>query len=53
MTARRPFTALLRHRFVAGLVILVPTVLTSKALFWLFAFLDGLAQPSQRRSLLR
>ena len=45
MTARRRLTAVLRHRFFAGLVILVPITLTAKALFWMFAFLDGLTQP--------
>ncbi len=45
MTTQRRLTLLLRHRFVAGLVILVPIILTAKALLWLFAFLDGLAQP--------
>ena len=45
MSAYRRFTAVLRHRFFAGLVILVPIILTVKALFWLFTFLDGLAQP--------
>lgn len=34
-----------RNAFVAGLVILVPIVITTKALWWLFSYLDGLAQP--------
>jgi uncharacterized membrane protein len=41
-----PFSRRLRNHFFAGLVVLVPIVLTVKALVWLFAFLDGLAQPS-------
>jgi uncharacterized membrane protein len=35
----------LRHKFVAGLIILIPIVLTAKALWWLFTYVDGLAQP--------
>src|SRR5258705_13739370 len=35
----------LRNKFVAGLVVLVPIVITVQALRWLFTFLDGLAQP--------
>ena len=38
-------TSLLRRRFLAGLAVLVPIILTVKALHWLFTFLDGLAQP--------
>jgi uncharacterized membrane protein len=30
---------------VAGLIILVPIVLTVKGLWWLFSYVDGLAQP--------
>jgi uncharacterized membrane protein len=48
MTAERRLTAILRHRFIAGLVILVPIILTAKALHWMFSFLDGLAQPLAR-----
>jgi uncharacterized membrane protein len=36
---------LLRNKFVAGLIILIPIVLTVKALWWLFAYVDGLAEP--------
>jgi uncharacterized membrane protein len=36
---------LLRNHFLGGLVVLVPIVLTVKALFWLFTFIDGLAGP--------
>lgn len=35
----------LRNKFVAGLLVLVPIVLTVKALVWLFTSLDTLAQP--------
>jgi uncharacterized membrane protein len=41
-----PFSRRLRNHFVAGLVVVVPIVLTVKALVWLFAFLDGFAQPA-------
>jgi uncharacterized membrane protein len=43
--ARRRLGRLLRHKFVAGLIILVPIVLTVKGLWWLFSYVDGLAQP--------
>jgi uncharacterized membrane protein len=36
---------LVRNKFVAGLIILIPIVLTVKALWWLFAYVDGLADP--------
>jgi uncharacterized membrane protein len=36
---------ILRSKFIAGLVILIPIIITSKALWWLFAYLDDLAQP--------
>ena len=42
---RRRLGRLLRNKFVAGLVILIPIVLTVKALWWLFSYVDGLAQP--------
>ncbi len=45
MVARRRVSRLLRNKFFAGLLILIPIVLTVKALAWLFSFLDGLAQP--------
>ena len=45
MLARRRVVRVLRNKFVAGLLILIPIVLTVKALGWLFSFLDGLAQP--------
>ena len=45
MTTRRPFGVTLRNKFIAGLVILIPIMLTAKALWWLFTYVDGLAQP--------
>jgi uncharacterized membrane protein len=44
-TAQSPVSHSLRRLFVGGLVVIVPIVLTVKALVWLFRFLDGLAQP--------
>ena len=43
--ARSRLGRLLRNKFVAGLIILIPIVLTVKALWWLFSYVDGLAQP--------
>jgi uncharacterized membrane protein len=34
-----------RNTFIGGLVVLVPIVITVKALWWLFSYLDGLAHP--------
>ena len=45
MTTRRPLGVTLRNKFIAGLVILIPIMLTAKALWWLFTYVDGLAQP--------
>jgi uncharacterized membrane protein len=36
---------ILRSKFIAGLVILIPIIITGKALWWLFSYLDDLAQP--------
>jgi len=36
---------ILRSKLIAGLVILVPIIVTAKALIWLFSYLDELAQP--------
>lgn len=49
MTAKRGVLRILRNRFVGGLIILVPIVLTIKALWWLFAYLDSLARPLTAR----
>ena len=45
MKTGRPFTRTLRNTFIAGLVILVPIVLTADGLLWLFEYVDGLARP--------
>jgi uncharacterized membrane protein len=42
---RRSLTVTIRNKFIAGLVILIPIVLTVKALWWLFTYVDGLADP--------
>ena len=44
-TTTRPFYLHLRNTFIAGLVVLVPIVLTVSALWWLFNLVDGLARP--------
>ena len=36
---------ILRNKFVAGLIVLIPIVLTVKGLWWLFSSIDGWAQP--------
>jgi uncharacterized membrane protein len=36
---------ILRSTFIAGLIILIPIILTAKALWWLFTYVDDLAQP--------
>ena len=35
----------LRNKFIAGLIILVPIVLTVKVLWWVFGYVDELARP--------
>jgi uncharacterized membrane protein len=45
MTTRRTLGVTLRNKFIAGLVILIPIMLTAKALWWLFTYVDGLAEP--------
>src|SRR5262249_51902713 len=39
----------LRNKFVAGLIVLIPIVLTVKGLWWLFTSIDNLAQPVATR----
>jgi uncharacterized membrane protein len=39
------FSRVLRNKFVAGLIVLIPIVLTFKALWWLFSAIDDLARP--------
>ena len=36
---------ILRNKFVAGLIIVVPIVITIQSLWWLFAFVDDFAKP--------
>jgi uncharacterized membrane protein len=43
--ARHRLTRILRNKFISGLLILVPILLTAKALVWLFTSVDELAQP--------
>lgn len=38
-----------RNKFVAGLLIVIPIVITVQALWWLFHFVDGMAQPLAMR----
>jgi uncharacterized membrane protein len=45
MTASRRLRPLLRNKFFAGLIILIPIIITAKALWWLFTYVDDLAQP--------
>ncbi len=45
MASRHRLTRILRNKLVAGLLILVPIILTTKALLWLFSYLDSLAAP--------
>src|SRR5205809_341004 len=46
LTPPRPtLTVRLRNKFVTGLVILIPIVITVNVLWWLFTFVDGFAQP--------
>jgi uncharacterized membrane protein len=42
---QRRLALVLRNKFVAGLIVLVPIAITVQALRWLFTFVDGLAQP--------
>lgn len=45
MPQRHGVARVLRSKFLAGLVVLVPIVITVQALRWLFVFVDGLAKP--------
>jgi uncharacterized membrane protein len=47
-SAQRPrhLPPILRSKFAAGLLILVPIVITVNSLWWLFTYIDGLAQPA-------
>jgi len=43
--SRHGFPRILRNKFIAGFIVLVPIVITVQALRWLFVFVDGLAGP--------
>ena len=45
MSAHDRVLRILRNKFIAGLIILIPMVITAKALWWLFHYVDGLARP--------
>jgi len=45
MTRPRSLPRILRNKFIAGLIILIPIVITAKSLWWLFTYVDGLARP--------
>lgn len=45
MSAYSSFLRILRNKFIAGLIILIPIVITAKTLWWLFRYVDGLARP--------
>lgn len=48
MSAGTTVLRVLRNKFIAGLVILIPIVITAKALWWLFTYVDQLARPLAR-----
>jgi uncharacterized membrane protein len=45
MAKRHGVFRILGNKFVAGLLILVPIVVTAQALWWLFIFIDDFARP--------
>jgi uncharacterized membrane protein len=45
MRRSRSLLRAVRNKFVAGLIILVPMVITVQALWWLFSFVDDFAKP--------
>ena len=45
LTGRGRLARIVRNKFVSGLIILIPIVLTVKGLWWLFTYVDGLAEP--------
>lgn len=49
MSAAGQFARRVRNTFVAGLIIVIPIVVTVKGLGWLFTFVDALAQPAAER----
>jgi len=51
MTVHRSLSRTIRNKFIAGLVIVIPIVITVKALWWLFTYVDSLAAPLALRIL--
>jgi uncharacterized membrane protein len=49
--ARKRITFGVRNVFIAGLLVLIPMVITVKALWWLFVYVDEIAQPLSVRFL--
>jgi uncharacterized membrane protein len=45
MNLKQTLLVSLRNKFFAGLIILIPIVITAKALWWLFTYVDGLSRP--------
>lgn len=45
MKRKNTLVRMFRNKSFAGLLILVPVVITVKALFWLFTYVDALARP--------
>lgn len=45
MGSQHPVLRVLRNKFIAGLIILIPMLITAKVLWWLFSYVDGLARP--------
>lgn len=45
MATHRSLFRLIRNKFVAGLITLVPMVITAQALWWLFTFVDDRSAP--------
>jgi len=48
VSLHRSVLRILGNKFIAGLVILIPIVITAKALWWLFTYIDQLARPLAR-----
>lgn len=45
MESKHRASRIVRNKFLAGLLILIPIVFTVKALWWLFSYVDSLARP--------
>ncbi len=48
MSSEPRFLRVLRNKFLAGLMILIPIVITTKVLWWVFAYVDQHARPLLR-----